>query len=337
VLRNGYPTSRTLDDIITGLRPGHHRSFLGRMASLTIDGDLLRGLPYRNLTDHEREHRGARSFLEVLTLARGLAFLGLGNCIARRALQPDFEVTLPSGDNVGIEVTDAFRTAAYESRLQNLRLAVIDRLRADSLSLDSRLVMLTFRAVMETGVAMNLGGEPSVPDEAIPHKRADLDAFVSEFASWISAGEHRTDRRIHDEFSDARFQELTRWGVMLSSSDMTATHDGAFEILLPNVGQSAAQLRTTVRARIDEKRRKAPTYGLHRPLWLFTEIADRAVRAPRALEEIVHAESVRIAPFECVVIIHDGAAVALRRAGATRMDMASPNRDEPLWPRLFRT
>jgi hypothetical protein len=126
--RNGYPTSRTLAEIITGLPSGHHRSFLERMAGLTIDGDLLGGLPYRNLTGHEREHRGARSFLEVLTLARGLAFLGLADCIARRALKPDFEVTLPSGDSVGIEVTDAFRTAAYESRLQTLRLAVIDRI-----------------------------------------------------------------------------------------------------------------------------------------------------------------------------------------------------------------
>ena len=79
--------------------------------------------------------------------------------------------------------------------------------------------MLTFGAVMETGLAMNQGRESNLTDEAISHNRVDLGAFVSEFANWISTGEHRNDRKENsDEFRDARFPELTRWGVMLSSS-----------------------------------------------------------------------------------------------------------------------
>ena len=276
--RSGYPTSRTLDDMIANLSPGHHRSYLESMASLTLDGQSLRVLPYRNLTNHDMEHRGARVFLEVLTLARGLALLGFSNCVSHRALHPDFEVTLPSGDNVGIEVTDAFRTGAYESRLQNLRLAVINRIRADSLSLDGRLIMLTFGAVMETGLAMNLGREPNLTDEAIPHNRVDLGAFVSEFANWISTGEHRNDRKENsDEFRDARFPELTRWGVMLSSSAMTGGHEGAFEIFLPNVGQSATQLRNTVLARELMTSAKRPR------LTVFTDRSGCLLRSPTGL------------------------------------------------------
>jgi hypothetical protein len=194
--------------------------------------------------------------------------------------------------------------------------------------------MLTFRAVMETSVAMNLGREPTVPDQAIPYKRSDVDAFVSDFASWISAGEHRTDRKISDEFSDQRFPELTRWDVMLSSSSMGDAHQGEFENLLPHIGQSSAQVRSTVETRIDKKRRKAETYGLHRPLWLFIEIADRNVRASRALEEIVQAADTSVAPFERIVLIYEAFAVDLRPGMATRMDMVSVNRDIPYWPAI---
>lgn len=48
----------------------------------------------------------------------------------------------------------------------------------------------------DSGVAVNLGAEPSVPAEALPFKDGDVDAFVNEFIAWITAGEHRLDRDI---------------------------------------------------------------------------------------------------------------------------------------------
>ena len=334
VNRSGYPSSRTLDGIISELPMGGYRSFLERVGSLTFNGQLLRDLSYRNLTNHERESRGAPQFLEVLTLARGLAFLNYGGCIAKRALHPDFEICLPDGNNFGVEVTDAFRTAAYEGRLQNLRLAIIDRIRSDELSLGGRLIMLSFRAVMETGVAMNLGHEPNVPDEAIPYKRSDLAAFLLDFANWISAGRHLEEHKISDEFTDDHFPELKRWNVMLSSSVMTETSQGIFDVFLPHVGQSASQIRRTIETRISRKQQKAVAYGLHRPLWLFVEIADRAIRAPRALEELFQDGNIPIAPFERVVVIHQDAALDIQHASITRMDTSSSHRELRFWPGL---
>jgi hypothetical protein len=117
--------------------------------------------------------------------------------------------------------------------------------------------MLTFRSVMDTGVAMNLGHQPAVPDEAIPYKRSDLTAFLSDFANWLSAGQHLQDRKISDEFTDDCFPELKRWNVMLSSALMAERSQGVFEVFLPHVGQSAGQVRSSIQARISRKQAKA--------------------------------------------------------------------------------
>jgi hypothetical protein len=330
--RQGFPSKRTLDDIIKATPPGPRRVFLEREASLTIDGSPLRYEPFLQYTADPREHRGARPFLELLTLARGLAFLGYGQGVAARATHPDFEVELADGRSVGVEVTDAFATGVYEGRLQDLRLQLLNAVDASGCSLDGRLVMISPQRTWDTGIAVNLGAEPSVPAEALPFKDRDIDAFVKESIEWISAGEHRRDRDA-GVFDDLAYPNMTRWDIVVTSTSMTDTeHPGALEFMLPNVGQSAEQLKKTILEALLRKKRKAANYGSSRPLWLFIELADRAVRAPRALEEFVRDGFASIAPYDLVVVIQDGSAIAVDSRGVRRMDLASSNRLAPFWP-----
>ena len=88
------------------LSPGHHRSYW-RVWQLTLDGSHCEFFIPELTTRHGAPWRSC--ILGSLTLARGLALLGFSNCVSNRALHPDFEVT-SSGDNVGSEVTDDFRT-----------------------------------------------------------------------------------------------------------------------------------------------------------------------------------------------------------------------------------
>lgn len=125
---------------------------------------------------------------------------------------------------------------------------------------------------------------------------------------------------------------MTRWHIVVTSSSMTdTTHPGAVEFILPNVGRSAEQIKETILAAFLRKQGKAANYGFSRPLWLFIELADRAVRAPRALEEFVRDGFAPIAPYNLVVVIHDGSAIAVDSRGVRRMDLASSNRWAPFW------
>ncbi len=330
--RQGFPSKRTLDDLIKTTPPGAHRVFLEREASLTIDGSPLRYEPFLQYTADPREHRGARPFLELLTLARGLAFLGYGQAVAVRTKHPDFEVVLTDGRSVGVEVTDAFATGVYEGRLQELRLELLNAVDASGCPLDGRLVTISSQRTWDSGIAVNLGAEPSVPAEALPFKDRDIDAFVKEFIAWITVGEHRRDRDT-GVFDDAAYPNMTRWDIVVTSTSMTDTkHPGVVEFILPNVGQSAEQLRKTTLEAFLRKKGKAANYGSSRPLWLFIELADRAMRAVRALEEFVRDGFAPIAPYDLVVVIHDGSAIAVDSRGVRRMDLASSNRLAPFWP-----
>jgi hypothetical protein len=330
--RQGFPSNRTLDGLIKATPPGPHRAFLEREASLTIDGALLRYEPFLQYTADPREHRGARPFLELLTLARGLAFLGYEQAVATRAKHPDFEVALTDSWSVGVEATDAFATGVYEGRLQKLRLELLNAVDASGCPLDGRLVTISSQRTWDSGIAVNLGAEPSVPAEALPFKDRDVDSFVKEFIAWITVGEHRCDRDT-GVFNDPAYPNMTRWEIVVTSTSMTDTKDpGAVEFMLPNVGQSAEQLRKTILAALLRKQGKATNYGSSRPLWLFIELADRAVRAPRALEEFVRDGFALIAPYDLVVVIHHGTAIAVDSRGVRRMDLASSNRLVPFWP-----
>lgn len=315
--RPGYPSTRTLDDVINALPAGTHRAFLEREASLVIDGALLRHRPYLQYSADPREHRGARSFLEILTLARGLAFLGYENAVANRAMHPDFEVSLPDGRPVGIEVTDAFATGTYEGRLQSLRLTLLNAIDASQSPLDGRLVTLSAKRVWDSGVAVNLGIAPNVPVDAVPFTQRDVTAFVHEFLTWLAAGEHRYDRSGGDAFSDPSYAEMTRWEVIITSSELTdREHPGAVEFMLPSVGQSVDQIKATVLDALTRKQAKAVRYGSSRPLWLFIEIADRVgLRAFRAFENFVRDGFPAIAPYELVVVNYEDVAIVADGAG----------------------
>lgn len=331
--RAGYPTNDNLNDRINALQPGEHRAFLEREASLVVGGHLLRHLPFLKLTADPRETRGARAFLEILTLARGLAFLGYANANAARATHPDFEVTLPDGRDVGVEATDAYRTGVYEGRMYELRSELLNAVDLNAPALHGRLITISSKAAWDSGLAVNLGAEPDVPVGALPFKERDVNAFVSEFVAWLSAGEHAHDREGLEPFEDLCYPQMTSWNVVISSRQMTGSHTGAVEFILPNIGQSAEQVKGTVLAALARKQGKAMNYGASRPLWLFIEIADRVVRASRALEEFAKGEFQSIAPYELVLVIHDGFALAVDAGGGVqRMDMTSPARAAPFWP-----
>lgn len=316
--RPGYPSTRTLDNVICAWPVGGHRAFLEREASLIIDGALLRHEPFLQYTADPREHRGDRSFLEILTLARGLAFLGYENVLASRSTHPDFEVTLPDGRPVGVEVTDAFATGTYEGRLQSLRLELLNVVEACGCALDGRLITLSAKRAWDSGLAVNLGIEPAVPIDAVPFTRRDVARFVNEFSAWLAAGQHRNDRSGLDAFSDPAYAEMTRWDVVINSSQMTdPEHPGAVEFMFPSVGRSVDQVKTTVLEALGRKQVKSVRYGSTRALWLFIELADRAgFRAARAFEDFIRDGFPAIAPYERVVVIYDGVALVVDSAGA---------------------
>jgi hypothetical protein len=287
--RPEYPSTRTLDELINALPVGDHRAFLEREASLTIDGAPLRHAIFLRYSADPREHRAARSFLEILTLARGLAFLGYENAAATRATHPDFEMTLSVGRAIGVEATDALATGVYEGRLQTLRLELLNAVTASGYTLDGRLLTLSPKRVWDSGLAVNLGVEPDVPVDAVPFTERDITRFVNDFTAWLADGHHRQDRSGLDAFSDPAYPDMTRWEVVITSSQMTdPKHTGAVEFMLPSVGRSVDQVKTTVLDAVRRKQAKAVRYGLTRPLWLFIELADRVgLRAVRAFEDFI--------------------------------------------------
>jgi hypothetical protein len=72
-------------------------------------------------------------------------------------------------------------------------------------------------------------------------------------------------------------------------------------------------------------------YGNIRPLWLFVEVADSTMQAPRALEEIACSPLPPISPYEQVIVIRESMAIAIKD-GISRMDVATTLRKEPFWP-----
>jgi hypothetical protein len=205
-----------------------------------------------------------------------------------------------------------------------LRLELLNAVAASGYALNGRLVTLSPKRVWDSGLAVNLGMEPDVPIDAVPFTQRDITRFVNEFASWLAAGQHRDDRRGLDAFRDPAYPEMTRWEVVISSSALTdPQHPGAVDFMLPNVGRSVDQVKATVLDALRRKQAKAPRYGLTRPLWLFSELADRAgLRADRAFEDFIRDGFPPIAPYERVVVIYDGAALDVDHGGnVTRMNM----------------
>jgi len=329
--RTGYPNGRTLGEIIASTPPGAQREFLDREASIVVDDIPLRDCTFRNLTEHPQEVRGARSFLEVLTLARGLAFLSYRDVRARRTLHPDFDVELGADrEKVSIEVTDASQTSAYQSRIQDLRLQILDEIRKAQISLDGRLIMMTFCKVLATSYAANLGLTPRSADDSVPFRRRDKEAFVNEFLNWIRAGEHLTDRSDLVPVDDPRFPELSRWEAVITCCEMEDA-SGAFDFMYFHVGQTHGQIVQEVHQRIKSKRAKASHYTRTGELWLFIEISDRAFRARRALEHLIQ-NPTSIEPYELLLVVHDDCAVAVDAKAARRLDFVSSNREMPFWP-----